>query len=90
MQKTSNARLFVLSASSGTGKTTLARGLLEADLNLVQLISCTTREPRVGEKDGADYYFITQEEFEARIRKKAFLEHARVFGHYYGTPKREV
>ena len=83
-------RLFVISASSGTGKTTLARELLREDRNLVASVSCTTRPPRRNERDGEDYYFVAKKEFLDRRRKKGFLEWANVFGHYYGTPKKEV
>ena len=83
-------RLFVISASSGTGKTTLARQLLKEDKNLVQSISYTTRAPRPNEHNGEDYYFVTQKEFLEKKRKSAFLEWANVFGKFYGTPKKEV
>src|SRR3990167_8296690 len=83
-------RLFVISASSGTGKTTLARELLKEDKNLVQSISYTTRPPRVNEHNGEDYFFVTKKEFFDKKNRRGFLEHANVFGHYYGTPKKEV
>lgn len=83
-------KLFVISASSGTGKTTLARELLKEDKNLVQSISYTTRIPRSNERNGEDYYFVTRKEFEDMKRRRAFLEWANVFGRYYGTPKKEV
>ncbi len=83
-------RLFVISASSGTGKTTLARELLREDKNLVQSISYTTRHPRPEEKDGQDYFFVTKKEFFEKIKKNGFLEWANVFGRYYGTPRKEV
>ncbi len=83
-------KLFVISASSGTGKTTLAQGLLREDKNLVQSVSCTTRPRRPGEVHGRDYYFITKEEFQKNRRRNGFLEWANVFGRFYGTPKKEV
>ena len=86
----SQGRLFVISASSGTGKTTLARELLREDKNLVQSVSYTTRHPRPDEKNGQDYFFVTKKEFFEKIKKSGFLEWANVFGRYYGTPKKEV
>jgi guanylate kinase len=86
----SKGRLFVLSASSGTGKTTLARELLKHDKNLVQSVSCTTRAPRGTERDGVDYYFLTKKEFIQKKNAGGFLEWANVFGKFYGTPKKNV
>lgn len=83
-------RLFVLSASSGTGKTTLANELLREDARLVQSVSCTTRPPRPKETEAKDYYFISKNEFLEKKKKREFLEWANVFGRYYGTPKRKV
>ena len=83
-------RLFVISASSGTGKTTLARKLLEEDKNLVQSVSYTTRQPRHTEIQGKDYVFVTPSEFHAIRKRHGFLEWANVFGRFYGTPKKEV
>ena len=83
-------RLFVISASSGTGKTTLAKELLKKDRQLVQSISYTTRTPRPKERQGRDYFFVTKKEFKSIKRKKGFLEWANVFGRFYGTPKKEV
>ena len=83
-------RLFVISASSGTGKTTLARELLKEDKNLVPSISYTTRAPRPNEHNGEDYYFVSIKEFLEKKRKKGFLEWANVFGKFYGTSKQEV
>ncbi|HCW03261.1 MAG TPA: guanylate kinase [Clostridium sp.] len=81
--------LIVLSGPSGAGKGTICKALLEsADFWLS--ISATTRAPRVGEVHGKNYYFITKEEFEDRIKKDDFLEHAEVYGNYYGTPKGEA
>lgn len=83
-------KLFVISASSGTGKTTLAREILKDDKEIVQSISYTTRPPRSGEINGEDYYFVSKKEFAQIKKKKGFLEWANVFGRYYGTPKKEV
>lgn len=82
--------MLVLSSPSGAGKTTLSRLLLAQDSNIQLSISATTRPPRPGEIDGVDYHFISQTEFEYRVQKKDFLEHAHVFGNYYGTPKSPV
>lgn len=83
-------RLFVISASSGTGKTTLAKKLLEEDKNLVQSISYTTRKPRPNEIQGKDYFFVTKSEFSAMRRADGFIEWANVFGKFYGTAKKQV
>jgi guanylate kinase len=77
--------VFIISAPSGSGKSTLVHRLLAAEPNLVFSISYTTRLPRPREKDGIDYKFISREDFEARVAKDEFLEHADVFGNYYGT-----
>jgi guanylate kinase len=82
--------MLVLSSPSGAGKTTLSRMLLTADSNLVMSISATTRARRSNEADGRDYHFISTEEFERRIGRGEFLEHATVFGHRYGTPRAPV
>ncbi len=82
--------LFVLSAPAGGGKTTLANLLLKEVPNLVKITTCTTRKPRPGEKNGVDYFFLSKEEFERKIKEGAFLEYAVVHGNYYGTPKEEV
>lgn len=83
-------RLFVISASSGTGKTTLAKELLKEDPNLVQSVSCTTRPRRPNELNRTDYYFIDRAEFIKRKKTDGFLEWAKVFDNFYGTPKKEV
>ncbi len=82
--------MLVLSSPSGAGKTTLSRRLLDSDPNLSLSISATTRPMRPGEVDGRDYRFVTAERFQEMVRDGAFLEHARVFGHHYGTPRAEV
>ena len=82
-------KLFVISAPSGTGKTSLIRAILEdSEVRNTSLgISCTTREPRAQEKDGISYFFVTTERFNEKIRNDEFLEYAEVFGNLYGTPK---
>jgi guanylate kinase len=77
--------LFIVSAPSGTGKTTLVERLVQRVPNLRMSRSYTSRSARVGEKDGVDYNFISRDRFEAMIRDGAFLEWADVFGSYYGT-----
>ncbi len=77
----------VLSAASGTGKTTLARMLLESDDNLTLSISTTTRAPRGEEQDGRDYHFVSTAEFDAMIGRDAFIEWAEVHGHRYGSSR---
>ena len=76
--------LFVLSAPSGAGKTSLRQGL-QPDGGFVYSISCTTRAPRPGEVDGQDYFFLTPEDFQRRVEAGEFLEHADVHGKSYGT-----
>lgn len=83
-------RLFVLSAPSGSGKTTVLARLMEGKRPIVRSVSVTTRLPRRGERDGRDYFFLTQAEFEQGIRRGEFLEHARVLGYRYGTPRAAV
>jgi len=77
--------LFIVSAPSGTGKSTLCQAARERFPDLVYSISFTTRSPRAGEKDGVDYFFISPSEFEARIGRGDWVEWAKVHGHYYGT-----
>jgi len=77
--------VFIISAPSGSGKSTLVRRLLASVPGLMFSISYTTRAPRGNEVDGENYRFISRKEFEARIAQDEFLEHAQVFGNYYGT-----
>jgi len=81
--------LFVLSAPSGAGKTTLTAALRQKP-DFVYAVSCTTRAPRPGEIHGEDYIFLTEEDFAARVAAGEFLEHAEVHGRHYGTLKRTV
>ncbi len=87
---TNTPYLIVISAPSGTGKTTVARALIASNNNMVVSVSYTTRTKRTNELDGKDYSFITGATFESMIANGDFLEHAKVFGNYYGTPKKEV
>ena len=82
--------LLVLSSPSGAGKTTLARRLLARDRDIAMSVSVTTRPPRRGEVDGADYHFIAQDRFRAMVEGGELLEWAEVFGHQYGTPRKPV
>lgn len=90
MSKKRPGRLFVLSAPSGSGKTTVLARLIQSKGPVVRSISATTRPPRWGEKHGRDYYFLTDAEFKRGIRRKGFLECARILGHGYGTPRAAV
>lgn len=82
--------LFIVSAPSGAGKTTLVRALLEADEGVRLSISHTTRPPRPGERDGVDYHFVDRTEFEAMRDRGEFLESAQVHGNLYGTSRRWI
>jgi guanylate kinase len=85
-----SGKLFIFSAASGTGKTSLAKALVEARPEVEFSVSHTTRAPRPGEKDGVHYHFVSRETFEQMVAAGAFLEHARVFDNYYGTSRAEV
>jgi len=82
--------LIVISGPSGGGKTTLQRELLASHSTFTRAVTCTTRPPRPGEKDGVDYYFLDAGSFLKRLQAGNFLEHATVFGNSYGTLKSEV
>ena len=82
--------MLVLSSPSGAGKTTLSRRLLESDSKIDMSVSATTRKPRPGEVEGEDYFFLTTEDFGIMRNKGEFLESAKVFGNYYGTPRKPV
>jgi guanylate kinase len=81
--------LFVISAPSGAGKTTLVEAFRQSP-EFVYSVSCTTRAPRTGEIEGEDYQFLTESNFLARVKAGEFLEHAKVHGHYYGTLRKPV
>lgn len=88
-----NSRLgvvLIVSGPSGTGKSTVCSRVRAAMPELKFSVSCTTRAPRAGEQHGRDYYFLSVEEFKARIANREFIEYAEVFGNYYGTLKSEV
>ena len=82
--------MVVLSSPSGGGKSTISRRLLDQDDNLHLSISATTRKRRPGETEGIHYRFVGTEDFQLMVNKGEFLEHAKVFDHYYGTPRKEV
>jgi guanylate kinase len=82
--------LYVIAAPSGAGKTTLLRALMERRPNVSFSVSCTTRKPRPGERDGHDYHFISRSDFERLRDADEFIEHANVFGNLYGTRRSVV
>lgn len=82
--------MYVMSSPSGAGKTTITRALLKNNPNVQISISATTRPMRAGEVHGQDYYFVSKEEFGQMVENGEMLEHAKVFDHYYGTPKGPV
>ncbi len=82
--------MLVLSSPSGAGKTSIARALLKRDPEITMSVSATTRPRRPGETEGKDYYFTDEQRFKTDINKGLFLEYARVFDNYYGTPLRPV
>lgn len=86
----SPGKIFVISAPSGCGKTTLCKKVLNDKLNLRHSISVTTRLPRKGEREGVDYFFVSAEEFIAMIDAGELLEYEDNFGYLYGTPKKFV
>jgi len=81
---------FVISAPAGTGKTTLARMLMDEFHSVMESVSCTTRKKRLGEVEGKDYHFMDRELFDQKVTNGEFLEHAEVFGEQYGTLKGHV
>ena len=82
--------LIIISGPSGTGKGTICKSLLQHRPDIFYSISATTRSPRDGEQDGVSYYFKSKEEFEEMLARDEFLEWARVYDNYYGTPKAPV
>ena len=86
-RKKKRGLVFVLSAPSGTGKTTLCKRLIASGLDFKKSVSVTTRKPRRGEVNGRDYIFMTSGEFKSLEKKGGFLEWARVFDNFYGTPR---
>jgi guanylate kinase len=87
---TLNPLLVLISAPSGGGKTTLCQQLLLARPQMTRAVTCTTRAPRQGERDGADYYFLDAAGFQKRLQEGIFIEHATVHGNSYGTLKSEL
>ncbi|WP_456418100.1 guanylate kinase [Thiolapillus sp.] len=90
MSNSNLGNLFIVSAPSGGGKTSLLKALLKMDGNLVLSVSHTTRSPRPGEQDGVHYYFVSVDEFMSLAGEGAFLEQAQVFDNYYGTSQAGV
>jgi len=86
MSSKEDGAMIVLSSPSGAGKTTLTK-LLSKNNDYLISVSHTTRKPRINEVDAKDYYFVNEDEFESLIKKDEFLEHAKVFNHFYGTSK---
>lgn len=82
--------LIILSSPSGAGKSTLSKRLLSWDPSLSFSVSATTRTPRPGEVDGKDYHFLTEEAFKRDVAQEGMLEHAHVFGNFYGSPRKPV
>jgi guanylate kinase len=82
--------MIVLSSPSGAGKTTLTRKLLAENENMTMSVSATTRAPRGGEEEGKDYYFLSKTQFSDMVAEDDFLEHAKVFDNFYGTPRQPV
>lgn len=90
MKEEKKCMLIVISGPSGVGKGTIFSRLLASDPSLTFSVSATTRAPRTGEKDGVDYFFITDEKYQELVKRDAFLEHATVHGHSYGTLKSQI
>jgi len=86
----SKGTLYIISAPSGAGKTSLVKDLVADAEHIMVSVSHTTREKRPGETDGVDYHFVDKDEFIAMVDSSAFLEHARVFDNYYGTSQQHV
>ncbi len=82
--------LYIVSAPSGAGKTSLVKALLKSDPAIHLSISYTTRPPRPGETDGRDYHFVSRQRFEEMLADGEFLEHAEVYGNFYGTSKGSI
>ena len=90
MTMTRRGLLLILSSPSGAGKSTLSRRLMAWDQDLSFSVSATTRSPRTGELDGREYYFKTRAAFQAMVKDGQMLEHAEVFGNFYGSPRGPV
>ena len=88
--KDKTGKLIVISAPSGTGKTTVVKRLLEKIPNIIASVSFTTRPMRENEREGIDYFFVDKRKFETMVDSNQFIEHATVFGNYYGTQKESL
>ena len=88
--KDNTGKLIVISAPSGTGKTTVVKRLLEKIPNIIASVSFTTRPMRENEREGVDYFFVDKRKFETMVGDNQFIEHATVFGNYYGTQKESL
>ena len=80
--------IIIVSAPSGAGKTSICDALIENDKNIVYSVSTTTRQPRKGEKNGIEYFFVNDTEFKKMVKKNMFVEWAKVHDHFYGTSKK--
>ncbi|MBI36183.1 MAG: guanylate kinase [Alphaproteobacteria bacterium] len=89
-EMTRRGLMLILSSPSGAGKTSISRELLERDRNISLSISATTRPRRPGEVDGEDYIFVDKTTFDLMVNRQELLEHAKVFDHYYGSPRKPV
>ncbi len=85
-----NPKLFVVSAPSGGGKTTIVKAVLQRHPDFEFSVSATTRTKRANEENGKDYFFLSRKEFERLVRENALVEHEQIYGNYYGTLKSEV
>ena len=85
-----NKLLIIISAPSGTGKTSICKKIINRDKSIKLSVSHTTRSPRDNEMNGVDYFFVSSDEFNSKILDQSFLEYARVFGNFYGTSKKNV
>lgn len=85
-----SGNLFIVSAPSGAGKSSLVKALLERDTSIRLSVSCTTRAPRAGEVDGVNYHFISRDQFQEQLGRGEFLESAEVYGNFYGTSQRWI
>lgn len=90
MAKTSEATLFIVAAPSGGGKTSLVKHLISSLSNIDVSISHTTRDKRPGEQEGVDYFFVSDDQFQCMINNHEFIEHAEVFGCFYGTSIQQI
>jgi guanylate kinase len=89
-RKSGKGKVVIISGPSGVGKSTICKEIVKRLDNVYLSVSVTTRPQSAAEVDGRDYWFISEEEFHQRVDKGLLLEHAKVFGHFYGTPKEKV